>query len=38
MSARHNRVIFCVNCPAVTPAAEQQCSGCGAELPAAYRT
>jgi heme-degrading monooxygenase HmoA len=38
MSGRHNRVIFCANCPAVTPAAEQQCSGCGAELPGAYRT
>jgi heme-degrading monooxygenase HmoA len=38
MSASHNRVIFCANCPAVTPAAELQCSGCGAELPDAYRT
>jgi heme-degrading monooxygenase HmoA len=38
MSGRHNRVIFCANCPAVIPAAEQRCSGCGAELPGAYRT
>jgi len=38
MSGRHNRVIFCANCPAVTAAADRQCSGCGAELPGAYRT
>jgi heme-degrading monooxygenase HmoA len=38
ISASHNRVIFCAECPAVTPAAEQRCSGCGAELLGAYRT
>ena len=32
MSASHDRMIFCPDCPAVTPAARQQCSGCGAEL------
>ena len=37
MSASHDRMIFCPDCPAVTPAAQQQCSGCGTELPDAYR-
>jgi heme-degrading monooxygenase HmoA len=32
MSASHDRMIFCPDCPAVTSAARQQCSGCGAEL------
>jgi heme-degrading monooxygenase HmoA len=32
MSASHDRMIFCADCPAVTPAARQQCSGCGADL------
>jgi heme-degrading monooxygenase HmoA len=38
MTASHDRMIFCPNCPAVTPAAQQQCRGCGAELPDVYRT
>jgi heme-degrading monooxygenase HmoA len=38
MSASHDRMIFCPDCPAVTRAARQQCSGCGAVLPDAYRT
>jgi heme-degrading monooxygenase HmoA len=37
MTTSHDRMIFCPDCPAVTPAAHQQCSGCGAELPDAYR-
>ena len=38
MAANHDRVIFCPHCQAVTPAAHQRCSGCGAELPDAYQT
>jgi hypothetical protein len=36
MTTSRNRVIFCAGCRAVTPAAQQQCSGCGAALPYAY--
>jgi heme-degrading monooxygenase HmoA len=38
MTTSHDRVIFCPRCHAVTPAAHQQCSGCGTELPSAYPT
>jgi heme-degrading monooxygenase HmoA len=37
MTTSHDRVIFCPDCPAVTAAAQQQCSGCGTELSDAYR-
>jgi heme-degrading monooxygenase HmoA len=36
MSANHDRVIFCTECDAVTPAAARRCSGCGAELVDTY--
>ncbi len=36
MTSNHGRVIFCTACDAVTPAAEHQCSGCGAELVDIY--
>jgi uncharacterized paraquat-inducible protein A len=38
MAANHDRVIFCRDCQAVTPASQQRCNGCGAELFEAYRT
>jgi heme-degrading monooxygenase HmoA len=38
MTSSHGRVIFCPFCQAVTPAAEQRCSGCGAEQSGAYPT
>jgi len=38
MTASHDRVIFCPGCQAATPASQQRCSGCGAELFDAYRT
>ena len=37
MTSRHNRVIFCPRCPAVTPAADQRCSGCAVGLLDAYQ-
>jgi heme-degrading monooxygenase HmoA len=37
MSANHGRVTFCPSCPAVTPAADQRCAGCGAGLLDAYQ-
>jgi heme-degrading monooxygenase HmoA len=38
MTSSHGRVIFCPFCQAVTPAAEQRCSGCGVEQSGAYPT
>lgn len=32
MTTSHDRLFFCEGCRAVTPAAEQRCSGCGTEL------
>jgi heme-degrading monooxygenase HmoA len=32
MTAPRQRVIFCQQCEAVTPAAERRCAGCGTEL------
>ena len=37
MTANHGRQFFCQCCPAVTPAPERRCGGCGAELLDAYR-
>lgn len=37
MTSNHDRVIFCPDCQAVTPAAHQRCSGCDAELSGAYQ-
>jgi ribosomal protein L40E len=37
MTSSHNRVIFCPRCPAVTPAADQRCRGCGVRLLDAYQ-
>lgn len=37
MASNHGRMIFCPSCRAVTPAAQQRCSGCGAEQSGAYR-
>jgi hypothetical protein len=36
MTANHGRVIFCADCDAITPAAEQRCGGCGTELVDVY--
>jgi len=36
MTSNHGRVIFCVDCDSVTPAAEHRCGGCGAELVDVY--
>ena len=36
MTSSHDRVIFCPSCQAVTPAADQRCTGCGADLLDAY--
>jgi hypothetical protein len=30
MTSNHGRVVFCTRCPAITPAADRVCSGCGA--------
>ena len=32
----NGRVIFCADCDAITPAAEQRCGGCGTELVDVY--
>jgi heme-degrading monooxygenase HmoA len=37
MTSNHDRVIFCPDCQAVTPAAHQRCSGCHTELPDIYQ-
>lgn len=37
MTTNHDRVIFCPDCQAVTPAADRRCSGCGGVLLGAYR-
>ena len=37
MTSSHDRVIFCPDCQAVTPAARQRCGGCGTELFDVYR-
>jgi hypothetical protein len=37
MTSNHDRVIFCPRCQAVTPAAQQRCSGCDAELSDIYQ-
>jgi hypothetical protein len=36
ISANHDRVVFCTECDAVTPAAQKVCSGCGAALIDVY--
>ena len=36
MTSNHGRMIFCTACPAVTPATERLCRGCGAELLDVY--
>lgn len=38
MAGRHDRVIFCPDCNAVTPVREERCQGCGAELFDVYRS
>jgi hypothetical protein len=38
MTTNHDRVILCPDCQAVTPAAQQRCSGCDTELFDIYRT
>jgi heme-degrading monooxygenase HmoA len=37
MTTNQDRVIFCPDCPAVTPAAHQRCGGCDTELPDIYQ-
>jgi heme-degrading monooxygenase HmoA len=37
MATNHDRVIFCPDCQAVTPAAHQRCSGCDTELSDIYQ-
>jgi heme-degrading monooxygenase HmoA len=37
MTTNHGRVIFCPDCEAVTPGADQRCGRCGAERSDAYR-
>lgn len=32
MTSNHGRMVFCTECPAVTPAGEGRCAGCGREL------
>lgn len=32
MTSNHDRIVFCPECPSITPAAEHRCRGCGAEL------
>ena len=36
MTANHGRMIFCTECPSITPADQGACSGCGAELANVY--
>lgn len=36
MSSNHGRVVFCVECDAITPAADRVCKGCGADLVNVY--
>jgi hypothetical protein len=38
MTSNHDRVVFCPDCPAVTPAAEHRCRGCGTAFVDVYRT
>jgi heme-degrading monooxygenase HmoA len=37
MVSNHGRLIFCDHCDGITPASENACSGCGAELMDVYR-
>jgi len=37
MTTNHGRVVFCPSCQAVSPAADQRCGGCGAQLSDAYQ-
>jgi heme-degrading monooxygenase HmoA len=36
MTANHGRLVFCTQCPAITPAADGVCNGCGADLLDVY--
>lgn len=37
MASNHDRIIFCPECTAVTPARERHCMGCGYELVDLYQ-